>query len=83
MNQIIILFEIAVSKETIPDKEIIDIGQNYLTEGLNFFENNIERVYSVIIGEELAKECGYCDYCRSKKKLDRIVDLDDLIFGVF
>ncbi|CRT10070.1 phage protein [Streptococcus equi subsp. equi] len=73
---------IAVSKEEIPDKEIIELGQTWLDEGLHLFENNIEHVHDLITGKNQAKKCGHCNYCRSLKKLDKIVNLDDLIAGI-
>lgn len=72
---------IAVSKEVVPDKEIVDIGQDVLDEGLQYFETNVERVAKVISGDVEPKKCGKCDYCKSIKKLDRIVNLNDLIGG--
>lgn len=74
---------IAVSKEEVPDKEIIELGQAWLDEGLQLFENNVEHVHEVITGKSEAKACGRCDYCRSQKKLSEIVNLDDLIAGIF
>ncbi|HEM6309471.1 TPA: hypothetical protein U2C79_001043 [Streptococcus suis] len=28
-------------------------------------------------------DSGNCDYCRSKRTLDRVINLDDLIAGIF
>lgn len=73
---------IAVSKEECPDKAVIDVPQYRLDEGLQFFENNVERVAGVIAGEMTPKGCGNCDYCRSQRKLE-VINLDDLIAGIF
>lgn len=72
---------IAVSKEDYPDKGVVDIPQHQLDEGLQFFENNVERVAGIIAGEIAPKGCGNCDYCRSQRKLE-VLNLDDLIAGI-
>ncbi|HEM5142983.1 TPA: PD-(D/E)XK nuclease-like domain-containing protein [Streptococcus suis] len=76
-------FVVAVSKEDVPDKAVITIPQHFLDEGLQFFENNVERVAGIIAGKIKPKGCGNCDYCRSKRTLDRVINLDDLIAGIF
>lgn len=72
---------IAVSKEDYPDIAAIDVPQYRLDEGLQFFENNVERVAGIIAGEIAPKGCGNCDYCRSQRKLE-VINLDDLIAGI-
>ena len=74
---------IAVSKEDVPDKAVITLSQYRLDEGLQFFENNVERVAGIIAGEIKPKGCGNCDYCRSKRTLNCVINLDDLIAGIF
>lgn len=74
---------VAVSKEQVPDKEIIGLSQSFLDDGLQIFIENVETIYKVISGKSVPKQCGLCDYCRSKKKLYRIIDLEDLIDGIF
>ena len=70
---------VAVSKENIPDKEIIKIDEEWLEEGLQNIKDNISEVWSVIQGEQEPKKCGHCDYCRSQKKLGALISLNDLI----
>lgn len=70
---------VAVSKENVPDKEILKIDEEWLDEGLNKLKTDIVEVWSVIQGKQKPKECGRCDYCRSKKKLCEVVSLNDLI----
>ena len=70
---------VAVSKEDVPDKELIRIDEVWLDEGLDFIKENIKEVWGVINYEIKPKACGCCDYCRSQKKLGHITTLNDLI----
>lgn len=70
---------VAVSKESIPDKEIIKVDEEWLSEGLEEIKDNIKHVWDVINGVEKPKRCGRCDYCRSTKKLAGIVSMNDLM----
>ena len=70
---------VAVSKEAVPDKEILKIDEEWLEEGLERIKSEIVEVWNVIQGKRKPKKCGHCDYCRSLKKLDAVVSLNDLI----
>lgn len=70
---------VAISKEQVPDKEILKIDEVWLEEGLEQIKNNIVEVWDVIQGRQKPTPCGRCDYCRSKKKLDAVVSLNELI----
>ena len=70
---------VAVSKEQVPDKEILKIDEVWLEEGLEQIKSNIVEVWSIIQGRQKPTPCGRCDYCRSKKKLDAVVSLNELI----
>lgn len=70
---------VAVSKESIPDKEIVRVDEEWLSEALSEVTNNIKHVWDVINGVEKPKRCGRCDYCRSTKRLTGIVSMNDLI----
>lgn len=70
---------VAISKEQVPDKEILKIDEVWLEEGLEQIKNNIVEVWDVIQGRQKPKKCGRCDYCRSQKKLGSVVSLNDLI----
>lgn len=72
---------VAVSKEVIPDKEILKIDEEWLEEGLDKIKSEIVEVWDVIQGKQQPTKCGHCDYCRSQKKLDVVVSLNDLIGG--
>lgn len=70
---------VAVSKENVPDKDILRIDNGWLEEGLASFKSDIVEVWAVIQGTQKPKKCGRCDYCRSQKKLVSAVSLNDLI----
>lgn len=71
---------VAVSKEKVPDKELLKIDDEWMEEGLGDLKSNIVEVWDVIQGKQKPKKCGKCDYCRSKKKLNKVISLNDLIF---
>ncbi|TWT16435.1 PD-(D/E)XK nuclease-like domain-containing protein [Streptococcus sp. sy010] len=70
---------VAVSKETMPDKEILEIDNDWLDEGLDQLKENIVDVWNVIQSKQKPTACERCDYCRSKKKLGKVVSLTQLI----
>lgn len=70
---------VAVSKEAVPDKDILKIDEEWLEEGLAKIRENIVHIWQVIQGEVKPAKCGRCDYCRSQKKLDAVISLNDLI----
>lgn len=69
----------AVSKEPWPDKELISVPQEFLDDGLAYFREHVGRVNRVIAGEVKPTSCESCPYCRSKKKLTRVVSLYELM----
>ena len=74
-------FIVAVSKEKQPDKEIIEVTEMWLLEGLEMATNAIQDLKSLLDGKRKPKSCGKCDYCRAHKQLKEIISLDDLIGG--
>ncbi|HEL1630284.1 TPA: PD-(D/E)XK nuclease-like domain-containing protein [Streptococcus suis] len=70
---------VAVSKENEPDKEILGLDEEMLTEGLEYVSERVGHVWDVVIGKVGPTKCGKCDYCRSKKKLTRIVSISELL----
>ena len=73
---------VAVSKEEVPDKEVLTIDEEWLVTGLEELKEDIVEVWEVIQGIREPKACGRCDYCRSRKKLNVVFSLNDLI-GAF
>lgn len=72
-------YMVAVSKESCPDKEVIDLRDpvRYLAE-LAEIEVNMPRILAVKSGQMEPERCGCCDYCRSTKKLTGAVYYSDL-----
>ena len=70
---------VAASKENVPDKDILKIDEDWLVEGLGNLKADIVEVWDVIQGKQKPKSCGHCDYCRSQKKLNAVISLNDLI----
>lgn len=70
---------VAVSKENVPDRDILKIDEEWLEEGLNKLKSEIVGVWKVIQGEKEPEKCGRCDFCRSQKKLTGVIKLSDLI----
>lgn len=70
---------VAVSKEEVPDKEVIRIDEEWLEEGLEEVKETIKEVWDVIQRKVEPIACGHCDYCLSQKKLNSIVTLNNLI----
>lgn len=72
-------FIVAVSKENVPDKEVLVIPEHFLEDGLSRLLEAATEIWDVIQGKKEPKKCERCDYCRSVKKLTKIVSLDELI----
>ncbi|HEM3544423.1 TPA: PD-(D/E)XK nuclease-like domain-containing protein [Streptococcus suis] len=70
---------VAVSKENEPDKEILSLDEETLSDGLEFVSERAGHVWDVATGKVGPIKCGKCDYCRSKKKLNRIVAISELL----
>ncbi|HFI0600753.1 TPA: PD-(D/E)XK nuclease-like domain-containing protein [Streptococcus suis] len=70
---------VAVSKENEPDKEILGLDEETLSEGLEYVSERVGHIWDVVTGKIGPIKCGKCNYCRSKKKLNRIVSIRDLL----
>lgn len=73
---------VAVSKEEVPDKEIIWFDTELITEKLAEVGNNIPRIASVKAGEVEPTSCGKCNYCKAHKRLDSMTHYLDLLEGI-
>lgn len=72
-------YMIAVSKEKIPDHAIIDLTDPVRMEAeLAKIELNLPHIMAVKSGKEEPTRCGHCDYCRSTKKVDKIIHYTEL-----
>ncbi len=69
---------IAVSKEEIPDKAVILVGTEFIKDKLLEVETLLPRLIKVKTGQEEPTRCEHCDYCRSTKKIERILHYTEL-----
>lgn len=69
---------IAVSKEDIPDKEVIFLGTDFIGDKLLEVEILIDHIKDVWLGKVPPVGCGKCDYCRSTKRLTKILHYTEL-----
>jgi len=72
-------YMVAVSKDNVPDKEIIDLRDpdRYVVE-LERIERNMPRVLQVKAGTLEPFRCERCDYCRSTRRLTRAIHYTEL-----
>lgn len=70
---------VAVSKQDVPDKAIISIPNERLTEAELLIEREQPHIEDVRHGRVEPTRCEHCEYCRLTKKLGEIVSMDDLI----
>lgn len=72
-------YMVAVSKETIPDKEVINLTDyERIAVELAKIEGNMTRIHRVKSGEIEPLRCEQCDYCKATKKLTRAIDYREL-----
>lgn len=70
---------VAVSKETPPDKAIIDLSDELRIQAeLLAIKNNMPRILQVKSGAAEPHRCGKCPYCRSINRVTDIVSYKDL-----
>lgn len=70
---------IAISKEDIPDKEVIGMDDDRLQLELMEVEARMERILMVKAGHEQPERCEHCTYCRRTKQLRTITHYSDLV----
>lgn len=68
----------AVSKEKVPDHEIIFIEDSVMKYALDEIRDNVENVLLVKSGVLPPVSCGECDYCRLHKRLQNSIYLSDI-----
>ena len=62
---------VAVTKEKVPDFDVIRLDQSVLDTALKIVEAKIDRFDLVKTGEIPPERCGHCEFCKSTKILDR------------
>lgn len=70
---------IAVDKHRVPDKAIISIPDYRMQEARDLIRTTQKNIEAVRNGNQEPSRCEICDYCRSTKKLNTIISMDDLI----
>ena len=70
------------TKEKEPDIGLFEIPQEFLTERLNYFKGMVTRYADIKKGLIEPIRCEHCDYCKSTKKLTRLIDMCDLIYDM-
>lgn len=71
-------FIAAVSKEAIPDKEIIWIPDELLAERLEEIKENSKLISDLKNGLRQPLRCESCDYCKSIKELTEPISIEEL-----
>ena len=68
-----------VTKEDVPDIDIIHIPQWRLNSAGALIEHYVKRFDAIKKGEVEPKRCGKCDYCKSTKVLEEVTEYEDLL----
>jgi hypothetical protein len=68
----------AVTKEATPDLAVIHIPQSWIDSAMAEIKNEIGIIDAIKRGEIEADRCGKCDYCRTTKKLSRVISAEEL-----
>ena len=72
---------VAVSKETPPNKEIITIDHDSLTQELEKMEGKMKRIKLVKLGQLDPRRCEKCEYCRRTKQIRSVIHYSKLTAG--
>ena len=68
----------AATKEKVPDIALISIPTDVLNTAAEYVISKIRRFADIKRGHIAPERCGRCDYCKSTKRLDCIVDYRDV-----
>ena len=68
----------AVTKEATPDLAVIHIPQAWIDSAMAEIKAHIGVIAAIKRGEIEAERCECCDYCRSTKRLSRVISADEL-----
>ncbi|MCT2898504.1 hypothetical protein EFM54_05740 [Lentilactobacillus buchneri] len=71
---------IAVSKQKVPDKGIFSIPDYLMDYRMEQIKSDQPHIQAVKEGREKPVPCGHCDYCRSYKVLNDVIDIDQIPF---
>ena len=65
-----------VTKQTPPDKEVIDIPKWRREELLDDVKRHLPHISQVKTGQVEPERCGVCEYCRATKKIKAPIDFE-------
>jgi hypothetical protein len=69
----------AVTKERVPDLKVIEVPQAWIDNAMEIITHNIEMIDMIKHGEMPPMRCERCDYCKSTKKLSRVISAEELM----
>lgn len=68
----------AASKESPPDKAIIQVKQNELDYALSQIEQILPGIMPIFDGLQAPERCECCEYCRLTNELNKVINITDL-----
>ncbi len=75
-------FIAAASKESTTDIELIWIPDSHLAEKLIEVEQNTPSIVRLKQGDVEPIRCGFCDYCKHTKVLERAINFSEILGGL-
>lgn len=72
----------AVTKENESDLAVIEIPQEWIDEAMEVIKNHIGVIQAIKEGAIEADRCECCDYCKSTKKLTRVISAEELTLAI-
>jgi hypothetical protein len=72
---------VAVTKENPPNKAVLHFDRTRFDFEYEYAEAMIDRILKVKKGEEPPERCERCEYCRATKKLDKTIEIGELLNG--
>lgn len=70
---------VAVTKESTPDKAVIEFAKSRFDFEYEYAEMKMQRILEVLNKEVDPAGCDRCDYCKSIKQLTRTIEVGELI----
>src|SRR5690625_3126766 len=71
---------VAVSKEKMPNKAVISIDESRFDFEYEYVNVEIDRILKVKNGELDPVRCEKCEYCKSTKQLEGVIEVGELIY---
>lgn len=71
---------VAVSKQKVPDKGVFSVPDYLMNYQMQRIQEDQPHIQAVKEGREKPTRCEHCDYCRSTKVLNDVIDIDTIPF---